>query len=228
MKSKAVDPVFAEYARTAPLEDLRFNLRYAERRLAEYELGDRTVQIIGEMRGLEQELTKTGTVPGGKAKVAHLIACFKSSIPGFAGAAGRRNGWITDDDVYARFVKKARGPIPAERFAAACAKAHAKAEAVNGFRVVRRAVTLSVEEVQAMLGPAPEPAETTPQSVKAPTWRARALAAEAALKIALAAKPRGARTVISKATGSPVDWRAAGLKAAETRRRNAAARAVAA
>lgn len=73
-----LDPVFAEYARTAPLGDLRAYLQYARRKLADYELPDRTVGIIGEMAALERELLpEPGTPTSRKARVWDVIARFK-------------------------------------------------------------------------------------------------------------------------------------------------------
>lgn len=228
--AKTQDPIFAEYARTAPLEDLRAYLRYAERRLAQYELPDRTVALIGEMFTLERELVpEPGTPASRKRRVWELIARFKSSIPGFAGACGAKGSWIEEDTVYRRLVKKARGPVSAERLRVACERASAPMDAKQLFRIPLRAVPLAVDQVQALIVSVTPASTTAPaaQKPKPPSWRQRAIDAEAALREAQrriaslnGIKPRA----VKAGTRKPVDWSAAGRKAAETRRRNLAAK----
>lgn len=105
MTKKTIDPVFAEYTRTAPLEDLRFYLRYAERRLMTLDLSDSTVTIVREMLALERELLGGVPTPAAKARVWTLIPRFRSSIPGWAGSAGEKGSWVEpvdSDDTYWR------------------------------------------------------------------------------------------------------------------------------
>jgi hypothetical protein len=91
------DEIDAEYERTAPLKDLQFYLRYAERRLAELAYSPETITIIAEMSALEREIE---TLPTGVAKrrAWALIDRFKTSIPGWAGDAGAKGSWLEPID----------------------------------------------------------------------------------------------------------------------------------
>lgn len=87
---KVVDPMFVEYARTAPLHDLRAYLKYAQAHMEEYDIT--TTAIVREMVAYDAILfeaiappvgsrTKAGSTAAQKRHVWNLISRFKSSIP---------------------------------------------------------------------------------------------------------------------------------------------------
>lgn len=97
MTKKTIDPIFTEYARTAPLGDLTFYVRCAERHLMTLELSEQTVTIAREMVALEHKLTvsnSAGTPAANKTRVWTLISRFRSSIQGWAGNAGAKGSWV--------------------------------------------------------------------------------------------------------------------------------------
>lgn len=94
------DPIFVAYARTAPLEDLRFFLRGIRKHIAVYEMTEQTMSVVREMVGLESELAdqliRTGSTANAMKRVCALHASYKSSIAGYAGAAGFEASWVDD------------------------------------------------------------------------------------------------------------------------------------
>lgn len=89
------DPIFAVYAKYAPIRDLRFYLAYASRHTAEY--GDRTLAIVADMHDLGVQLhhrlngeksTAPASTAAQKRLVWTLIDRFKASIAGWYGNAG--------------------------------------------------------------------------------------------------------------------------------------------
>lgn len=209
-KQTELDELFETYARAAPLGDLRAYLRYAERRVAEYELGAETMGRIGEMFALERDLIGRAGTPADKRRVWALIDRFKSSIPGSAGRAGSNDGVAPDALVRTWDILKTRPfneeenlPLLTvlERYAAEHDAAVEKADASWRFDVPLRAVPLDAEQVAALIDAVTPVATEVAKPPKSVSWRARALAAEAkiaelerALVSATVPKPRVAPT----------------------------------
>lgn len=84
------DPIFTAYAKSAPLLDLEFYIRYAGNHLADYTYQPLTLAIMQEMYELRDRLMlpKAGTTASQKRAVWALISRFKSSIPQWFGNAG--------------------------------------------------------------------------------------------------------------------------------------------
>lgn len=89
------DPIFAVYAKYAPIRDLRWYLAYASRHTAEY--GASTLAIIADMQDLGVQLhhrlngaksTAPASTAAQKRLVWTLIDRFKASIAGWYGNAG--------------------------------------------------------------------------------------------------------------------------------------------
>lgn len=90
MKAKtAIDPIFAEYARTAPRLDLQRYIHYASDN--DHTFNAATIAIVGEMAALYVALSAgkvKGTPAAHKRIVWAVIARFKGSIAGWSGNAG--------------------------------------------------------------------------------------------------------------------------------------------
>jgi hypothetical protein len=169
-QKKSVDPIFAAYARTAPLEDLNFYIRHAERFVAERDVPERTLAIVAEMRALAVDLCDVDGTPGLKARVWALLDRYKGSIPGWAGNAGATGSWcepLDSDRTYrsaqAELVRAdvtnedavdtvmAEGPVSLAQLEAWHAPEAAKADALNFPRCPRRDVALTPEQVRDMV-----------------------------------------------------------------------------
>ncbi len=148
---------------------------------------------------------------------------FKSSIPRFAGAAGiGARGWVDETALYAQLSDKVHGPVPVERWEAVRAWLSARADAKHRFGVALRAVPLTADHVDALIGATVPAAMTLPAVRSTPSWRQRAVDAETALADARRRLAQLESPTPLKASGRPgVDWAAAGRKAWETRKRNA-------
>lgn len=146
--SKTTDPIFAAYARTAPLEDLRFYLRAAERTLMEFELPEATLAIMREMTALEQDLAVVAFKPAHKSQVWTLIDRYKTSIP--------------------KWVRKGFPPVRTERRDRRRWVGHRSS-------VPQRLVPLTLEQARALIQPiagevtAPAPRATKARTAAAPT-----------------------------------------------------------
>lgn len=175
-KKSELDEMFTAYASTAPLEDLRFYIRGAVNRLAEFELSERTNNIIAEMTTLEQQIWDIPGTPAMKRRVWALIDRYKTSIPGWAGSAGARGSWVDPIDsdslywrVQAETIKdddtlRAEGPVSLEQITAWHTTASARADALHN-RVPRRAVALTPEQVQVLIQSA-QPTSDRPSEQK--------------------------------------------------------------
>jgi hypothetical protein len=154
--------LFAHYKSTAPIEDLRFSLRLALKRLAVYELPEATVSLTAEMAALEVAIADQKGTPSLKNRVWALISRYRASIPGWCGAAGAKDGWVDYDvdsaDAYratqAELIEAEEtlaGPVSFD-FVRACFDRLTKRSAeINGIKVPRRAVELTPEEVEALM-----------------------------------------------------------------------------
>jgi len=261
------DPIFIAYAKSAPREDLRVYVRYAERYLTTYDLPDQAVRVIADMSTLLAQLETIDGTPAQRARVLSLITRFKASIPDWAQDPWRHGRPLerlerkctarglspaTLERLRAWYCMhlKTTASVPVEFKCLKCAKtlpiprAHSGCDApCRGELIVKREqqedgrcrprpFRLTGEQVQELLhGSAPEAVGITPKAKPVNNWRERAIAAEARVKelergiAATAPATTPARRVAATTERkSAVDWRAAGLKAAETRRRNLAAK----
>jgi len=179
--------VFAAYARTAPLKDLQFYLRAAERKLATYVLGDETLRVIAEMTALEQELRDVPGTPALKKRVWALIDRYKTSIPGWAGNAGVKGSWAeplesewtywsahgelmkTDVDEH-DLRHRIQGPLPLDRIEEWYLPIWTRAEELGRVRVPLRGQEMEPDvlraliqhEVDKLTDGAPEPVRARP------------------------------------------------------------------
>jgi hypothetical protein len=175
--SSEVAALYESYKRSGPLEDLRFYLRYAERKLAAWELGPETIARVGDMIALEARIRDLADTSSRKREVWTLISRFRASIPGWAGNAGAPDGWVgalEDDATYwrARLAdledSSVRGPVSMAVVQAWHAP-RAVIRDAGGVKVARRAVPLTEGQVRAMLPSAP----TLPQTPPARSRRAK-------------------------------------------------------
>jgi len=106
MSSTKIDPLFAAYAKTAPLLDLQFYLAkvdaYADR------AGQDTAAIVDAMRALAAELSgnKPGTTASQKRRVWAIIDRYRASMPQWYGDA--RTEYLTVAESEAAFWKAQR------------------------------------------------------------------------------------------------------------------------
>lgn len=236
----ATDPVFAAFAKTAPLGDLRAYLAYARKKIAQYHLPDATMAIVAEMFRLEMSLVAgVGTTAQQKRQVWETIGRFKASIPGWAGNAGAPGSWANEDapkaerdraDKAARFRlpwrSKALGPEDVQSLIDAALAAHTGAQA--GPPAAKPAARKPAGKGAAL------PCPTCGAGLTATDRPAvlRCVPCEVTFALVPQARPKASRKRMAKATTGTgragVDWAAAGRKAAETRRaRQAAALAAA-
>jgi hypothetical protein len=170
------DALFRAYAQSAPLEDLRFYLRIAQRRLATVEYPESTVAVLRDMVRLERELVGVVGTPALKKRVWTLIDRFKTSIPEWYGHAGVVGAWVdpidgpefyfaTRRDAVRAIVTvrtengteeadvTAEGPVDAETIVTAHHEASKRSSELAGRAVAPRRVSLTQDEVTALIAP---------------------------------------------------------------------------
>lgn len=229
-KSTSTDTeLFAAYARTAPLGDLRFYLRIAERKLAEFEYPDNTLRAIADMRTLEHTIVTFNQVgtPALKKHVWALIDRYKTSVPEWYGHAGVAGAWVDAIDsasfyfsvqrdamIFERTKKvdgndvivseRHEGPVPAVTIVDAHREASKLGEELATRRVPRRPVPLTVEEVEQLI------ASVTPATNEPAPAPVRIRKPKAAAAVALAC-PTCSAPLLPIAF-APNTWGCAGCK----------------
>lgn len=182
--------VYAAYERTAPLEDLRFYLRYAEKKVATLNVSDETIGLVREMVILERAL-QDRCAKADKKRVWTLIRRFKCSLPGWSGHAGASGSWVEDidsDAVYwsarsvlleateetkdGTFDRTGHGPVAITQIADWYGPTAERAARLQGLDIEPRVVPLTPEEVVGVLQSAPS-TEHAPQTVPVGVRRTR-------------------------------------------------------
>lgn len=270
-KAATLDPVFAFYAKTSALHDARRYLQYGTRRLAEYDLPARTIEVLGELRQLEPGLAGRDNTSADKTRVTALIARFKTSIPDWTGtpwkygtpldrmirkATARGVGQDALDRLRAWYV----GHLPTTDPFGRCLPRLVPLTPDEVQAALQAAIPVASSPLQAVGKAAPRAAHTaagTVSRVPCPTPRCRGTVSAAGdrrvtcrtcaaswtllpvgffdrtpadrsvRKPEVSRKQSGVSRKVLTGGRAAVDWRAAGLKAAETRRRNLALRAAA-
>jgi hypothetical protein len=152
--AKTPDALFAQYAASAPRLDLEFYVTYAQRHRDEYSPATRA--IVGEMMALLQTLdTPSWSASAQKRTVWALIDRFKGSITNWYGNAGAHSSTFSIDLAQSEIARWVTMGAQSELL-------DPKSDPIVPSKV-----------------DSPQTAESS--APKGPTWRQRALAAEAKL-----------------------------------------------
>jgi hypothetical protein len=85
----SVKEIFKRALEQAALGDLQFTLRIAEKRMMDYELPERTVEIMREMRARELSLIGVKGTKAMQTESLRLVSRYRESIPGYGSSLRR-------------------------------------------------------------------------------------------------------------------------------------------